>query len=146
MTGPEERIEERTTETGPDATASEPAERSPPARHWDSLDREAAALLGAVERDLDEAPESEEARMRPAPLGVGRPRLGGPGFAPNPLAPAPRASAVSERPKRWITAVLVAAALTLPFATPAGGPAPRTATDATLADPAELRLSRALER
>ena len=89
MTGPEERIEERTTETGPDATASEPAERSPLARHWDSLDREAAALLGAVERDLDEAPESEEARMRPAPLGVGRPRLGGPGFAPNPLAPAP---------------------------------------------------------
>ncbi|EHP86721.1 hypothetical protein MetexDRAFT_5704, partial [Methylorubrum extorquens DSM 13060] len=44
MTAPEERI----TETGPDAAASEPAEHGALTRHWDSLDGEAAALLGAV--------------------------------------------------------------------------------------------------
>ena len=110
MTGARTDSEERTTETGPDAAASEPAERGVLTRHWDSLDGEAAALLGAVERDLDRVPEG--GLLRPAPLcGEGaRPRLGGPSLA----ASAP------ERPKRWITAVLVAAALTLPFATPAG--------------------------
>ncbi len=110
MTGARTDSEERTTETGPDAAASEPAERGVLTRHWDSLDGEAAALLGAVERDLDRVPEG--GLLRPAPLCEegARPRLGGPSLA----ASAP------ERPKRWITAVLVAAALTLPFATPAG--------------------------
>ncbi|CAO4182116.1 DUF3618 domain-containing protein [Methylorubrum aminovorans] len=118
MTGDRTAPEERTTETGPDAAASGPAERGVLTRHWDSLDGEAAALLGAVERDLDRVPEG--GLLRPAPLcGEGaRPRLGGPSLA----ASAP------ERPKRWITAVLVAAALTLPFATPAGGPAPKALT------------------
>lgn len=135
MTGPEEPTTEG---TGPDAAASEPAEHGALTRHWDSLDGEAAALLGAVERSLDRIAAPEGERRRPTPLvgEGGRPRLGGPSLA----------SASPERPRRWITAVLVAAALTLPFATPAGGPAPRTATDARLADPEELRLSRVLGR
>jgi hypothetical protein len=110
-TAPEEQ---RTTETGSDAAASEPAERGTLTRHWDSLDGEAAALLGAVERHLDRSPEG--GRPCPTPLGGEKPRhrLAGPSLASAP-----------ERPRRWITAVLVAAALTLPFATPAGGPGPR---------------------
>lgn len=141
MSGAMTGSEERTTETGPDATVSEPVERGTLTRHWDSLDGEAAALLGAVERSLDEAPDA--GLLRPTPLcGEGpRPRLGGPS-----LALAPLASAAPQRPKRWITAVLVAAALTLPFATPAGGPGPRAPTAAMPPDPAELRLSEAPER
>ena len=131
MTGVRRNSEERTTETGPDAAASEPTERGVLTRHWDSLDGEAAALLGAVERDLDQAPEGGLLRPAPPCREGARPRLGGPSLA----ASAP------ERPKRWITAVLVAAALTLPFATPAGGPAPRAPTAALPPDPAELRLS-----
>ncbi|MBD8906873.1 hypothetical protein [Methylorubrum zatmanii] len=123
--------EERDTETGPDAAASEPAERGTLTRHWDSLDGEAAALLGAVERSLDRDREPGEGR-RPAPLGgdLPRPRLNGPG----------RASAVPDRPKRWITAMLAAAALTMPFATPAGDTGARPASPATPPSAAELRL------
>ncbi|MCJ2032402.1 hypothetical protein MKK50_23840 [Methylobacterium sp. J-043] len=114
MTAPEERI----TETGPDAAASEPAEHGALTRHWDSLDGDAAALLGAVERNLDRGRDRgpEEGR-RPAPLGgeLHRPRLNGP----------TRTASQPDRPKRWITAMLAAAALTLPFATPAGDASPR---------------------
>lgn len=108
--------EERTTETGPDAAASEPAEHGALTRHWDSLDGEAAALLGAVERNLDRDRGPEGGR-RPIPLGgeAPRPRLNGPS----------RAASLPDRPKRWITAVIAAAALTLPFATPAGDAGPR---------------------
>ncbi|CAO4175620.1 hypothetical protein [Methylorubrum populi] len=122
--------EERDTKTGPDAAASEPAERGTLTRHWDSLDGEAAALLGAVELSLDRDRGPETSR-RPAPLGgdLPRPRLNGPG----------RASAVPERPKRWITAMLAAAALTMPFATPAGDGG-QGQTSATSPAVAELRL------
>lgn len=116
MTAPEERI----TETGPDAAASEPAEHGALTRHWDSLDGEAAALLGAVERNLDRNADRDrrpEEGRRPAPLGGEghRSRLNGPS----------RAASLPDRPKRWITAVIAAAALTLPFATPAGDASPR---------------------
>ncbi|AMB47354.1 MULTISPECIES: hypothetical protein [Methylobacteriaceae] len=118
MTAPEER----TTETGPDAAASEPAEHGALTRHWDSLDGEAAALLGAVERNLERNLDRDRDRgpeegRRPTPFGgeVHRPRLNGPS----------RAASLPDRPKRWITAVIAAAALTLPFATPAGDASPR---------------------
>lgn len=116
MTDPEERT---TDDTGPDAAASGPTAPGALTRHWDSLDGEAAALLGAVERSLDRDREPEDGR-RATPIGgeAPRPRIHGPS----------RASAVPERPKRWITAVLVAGALTLPFATPAGDPGARASS------------------
>ncbi len=122
MTGPGER---KTETTGSDAAASEAAEPGALTRHWDSLDGDAAALLGAVERSLDRE-RGPEADRRPTPLGGEgpRPRLNGPS----------RASALPERPKRWITAMLAAAALTMPFATPAGDPASRAPAGASAAE------------
>ncbi|WP_284209634.1 hypothetical protein [Methylorubrum aminovorans] len=96
MTGDRTTPEERTTETGPDAAASEPAERGVLTRHWDSLDGEAAALLGAVERDLDRVPEGGSCVRRPS---AGRAR--GPGSAVRASPPPPPSGRSAGSPPCW---------------------------------------------